>query len=51
MREASVVLGNTPTVARKSYVDPRVIAKFTAGHTVDASKPASVESELQRLLS
>jgi len=50
MREASVVLGNTPTIARKSYVDPRVVAKFGAGQTVDASKPASVESELQRLL-
>ena len=50
MREASVVLGNTPTIARKSYVDPRVVARFSAGETVDASKPASVESELQRLL-
>lgn len=50
MREASVVLGNTPTIARKSYVDPRVITKFSAGQTVDPAKPASVESELQRLL-
>lgn len=50
MREASVVLGNTPSIARKSYVDPRIISRFSAGHTVDASKPASVESELQRLL-
>lgn len=50
MREASVVLGNTPTIARKSYVDPRVVSRFGAGQTVDASKPASVESELQKLL-
>lgn len=49
-REASVVLGNTPSIARKSYIDPRVLSKFSAGLTVDASKPASVESELQRLL-
>ena len=50
MREASVVLGNTPTIARKSYVDPRVIAKFGAGQTVDPARPASVERELQQLL-
>jgi DNA topoisomerase I len=50
MREASIVLGNTPTIARKSYVDPRVVTRFTAGSTVDAAKPKSVESELQRLL-
>jgi DNA topoisomerase IB len=27
-------LGNTPTVARASYVDPRVIEKFDEGRTV-----------------
>jgi DNA topoisomerase I len=27
-------LGNTPTVARSSYVDPRVIERFDEGRTV-----------------
>ena len=50
MRDASSVLGNTPTIARKSYVDPRVLSLFKAGKTVDAAKPQSVESELRALL-
>lgn len=49
MRDASVVLGNTPTIARKSYVDPRVVALFRRGVTVDPS--ASVEPQLRELLS
>jgi DNA topoisomerase I len=27
-------LGNTPAIARGSYVDPRVIERFEDGHTV-----------------
>jgi DNA topoisomerase-1 len=50
MRDASTTLGNTPTIARKSYVDPRVIARFKVGVTVDPAKPKSVESELRRLI-
>ena len=50
MRDAAEVLGNTPAIVRKSYVDPRVISLFRAGRTVDASKPRSVESELLALL-
>ena len=50
MRDAAEVLGNTPAIVRKSYVDPRVIARFRRGETVDASKPRSVESELRALL-
>ncbi|MBW9207091.1 DNA topoisomerase IB [Mumia sp. zg.B17] len=34
MREVSDVLGNTPTVARSSYVNPRVIELFEDGVTV-----------------
>jgi DNA topoisomerase IB len=34
MKEVSEYLGNTPTVARASYVDPRVIDKFHDGQTV-----------------
>jgi DNA topoisomerase IB len=30
-------LGNTPAVARRSYVDPRVVDRFEAGKTIDAT--------------
>jgi DNA topoisomerase-1 len=50
MRDTALVLGNTPAIVRKSYVDPRVIARFRMGKTVDASKPRSMESELLALL-
>lgn len=41
MRAVAEQLGNTPAVARRSYVDPRVCAAFRDGHTI--------ESTLQRL--
>ena len=50
MRDASVVLGNTPTIAKASYVDPRVVALFKKGRTVDAQRSGSIESELRALL-
>jgi DNA topoisomerase IB len=34
VRTVAHQLGNTPAVARGSYVDPRVIERFEAGHTV-----------------
>ena len=34
VRDVAHQLGNTPTVARGSYVDPRVIERFEEGHTV-----------------
>lgn len=37
MREVSEYLGNTPTVARSSYVDPRVIDLFEDGITISAN--------------
>lgn len=33
-REVADYLGNTPAVARKSYVDPRVIELYERGHTI-----------------
>ena len=50
MQAAAEVLGNTPTIARTSYVDPRVVDAFTAGETIDPARAASAESELRRLL-
>lgn len=35
MREVAEELGNTPTVARTSYVDPKVVDLYLRGETVD----------------
>ncbi len=35
MKEVSAYLGNTPTVARASYVDPRLVDLFDDGITID----------------
>ncbi|GAC1315502.1 MAG: DNA topoisomerase IB [Acidimicrobiales bacterium] len=39
MRRTSAFLGNTPTVCRASYVDPQVVDRYTAGHTVAETGP------------
>ncbi|WP_104138002.1 DNA topoisomerase IB [Arthrobacter sp. ZGTC131] len=50
MQDAAVALGNTPSIARKSYVDPRLLDHFSAGETIDPKRLDSVESELRALL-
>jgi DNA topoisomerase-1 len=35
MREVAEQLGNTPAVARRSYVDPRVLVAFEEGRTIE----------------
>jgi DNA topoisomerase IB len=35
LRDVAEQLGNTPAVARRSYVDPRVLAAFEDGATID----------------
>ncbi|GIE51425.1 DNA topoisomerase [Amorphoplanes nipponensis] len=40
MKEVAELLGNTPAVARSSYVDPRVVESFEKGETVDPQEPA-----------
>jgi DNA topoisomerase I len=35
MKEVAELLGNTPTVARASYVDPRVIDLYNEGKVAD----------------
>jgi DNA topoisomerase IB len=37
MREVAEELGNTPAVARGSYVDPRVVTGYRHGHTIAAA--------------
>jgi DNA topoisomerase IB len=43
VREVAEVLGNTPSVCRASYIDPRVIDRYLAGETI-----ARVIAELER---
>ena len=50
MRDAAEVLGNTPTIAKASYVDPRVVDEFVHGRTIDPHRLNSAESELRALL-
>lgn len=50
MRDAAEILGNTPAIARKSYVDPRVVDHFEHGTTIDRDRIASAESELRSML-
>ena len=50
VREVSVALGNTPAVARSSYIDPRVIASFEDGVVIevpDGHSPAIVETRVE----
>lgn len=53
MREVADELGNTPAVARSSYVDPRVIDRYASGDTIDRpdAAPASVERQVVKFLS
>lgn len=48
VRTASSVLGNTPSVARASYIDPRLFDLYDDGVTVDSSR--RVEGQLVELL-
>jgi DNA topoisomerase-1 len=50
MRDAAEVLGNTPSIARKSYVDPRLIDRYSSGSTIDPARLGSAEAELRSLL-
>ncbi|MDQ5861243.1 MAG: DNA topoisomerase IB [Actinomycetota bacterium] len=50
MMEAAAVLGNTPSIARKSYVDPRLLDHFAAGETIDPRRLDSAEAELRAML-
>lgn len=50
MQDAAAVLGNTASIARKSYVDPRLLDHFAEGETIDPKRLDSAESELRALL-
>ena len=52
MKEVASYLGNTPTIARSSYVDPRVIDLYEDGVTIEAAVKRSYDSpdEKQRAI-
>jgi DNA topoisomerase I len=41
VKDVAEVLGNTPTVCRTSYIDPRVIDRFLDGETIDVPRRAA----------
>lgn len=49
MREAAAALGNTPAIARSSYVDPRLLDRYEEGRTIDPSR--APEPQLRPFLS
>lgn len=50
MRDAAQVLGNTPSTAKNSYVDPRLVDRYRAGTTSDPARLNAAESELRAVL-
>ncbi len=60
VEEVSAYLGNTPTIARASYIDPRVIDQYEDGVTIagtlrrrhrdEAKRQAAVEKAVARLI-
>jgi DNA topoisomerase IB len=52
MREVSEYLGNTPALARSSYVDPRVVDAYEEGRTIASAvrRKAATPAERQTIL-
>ncbi len=50
MREVAEYLGNTPALARSSYVDPRVVDAYEEGHTIAVRRRAATPDERQAAL-
>ena len=49
-RAAAAALGNTPTVARRSYIDPRILDLYAAGRAIDAGhRPSDNWQERARI--
>lgn len=48
VKAAAAALGNTPTVAKSSYIDPRVFARYRRGELLDTT--VSPESAIRALL-
>jgi len=51
VKEVAEELGNTPAVARSSYVDPRVVEGYESGLTIAAGvRRAILENSTARLI-
>jgi DNA topoisomerase-1 len=50
MRDVADLLGNTPTVAKASYVDPRIIDLYNDGTTVPVGEDAPLEEAERAVL-
>jgi DNA topoisomerase-1 len=48
MKEVAAFLGNTPALARSSYVDPRVIDAYEEGRTIDRATRRGYENTDER---
>lgn len=48
VRAAAAALGNTPAVARSSYIDPRVFSLYRRGHTME--RGGSKDAAIRRLI-
>jgi DNA topoisomerase-1 len=51
MKVVAEHLGNTPAVARRSYVDPRVLEEYAGGHTIARSLHQMTKADRTRLAS
>ena len=45
VEEVARYLGNTPTVARASYIDPRVFDRFDGGLTIGGALPELFDAD------
>lgn len=43
VRQVAELLGNTPAVARRSYIDPRVVDRYQSGFTIAAALGSALE--------
>ncbi|MBG6215665.1 DNA topoisomerase-1 [Arthrobacter sp. CAN_A6] len=50
MRAVADHLGNTPAVARSSYVDPRLVDRFMSGEVIPVASMSASEKAVQELL-
>ncbi len=48
--ETADALGNTPAIARNSYIDPRVFDRYRAGQVIDVARGRAPEGALVELL-
>jgi len=48
MAEVALALGNTPAVARASYVDPRLVSLYEQGATIERTRFEDLRDERER---